>query len=314
MSEQIKTICILGPTASGKTDLALHLAKKFNGEIINVDSAQVYKYMDIGTAKLDKNSRKSIPHHLFDIREPFDSYSASDFVNDASNLIHAIHKRGKLPILAGGTMLYFKALFDGLAVLPAADENYRNELEMRAEASGWEAIHKELCLIDAASAKRIKPGDSQRIQRAMEVFHITGKPLSVLHSEQRMKPTLFNFLRIALIPANREILHQQIERRFHQMMDDNFLQEVMQLIDLPNFKRSKPAMRAVGYRQLLGHLLDNESVSEAVQKGIFASRQLAKRQMTWLRKFPDLNRINAYSNTVNEDVGKLVEGFLINEM
>lgn len=314
MTLPIKVLCILGPTATGKTDLALYAAEKYAGEIINVDSAQVYKHMDIGTAKLDMAARQKIPHHLFDIREPFESYSASDFVADASQLIHEIHARGRLPILAGGTMLYFKALFDGLADMPSADETFRQTLEERARTIGWAGIHDELHKVDAISAARINPNDPQRIQRALEVFHLTGKPLSVIHSEQSQQQSAFSFLKIALVPESRSDLHQLIEKRFYHMMEQNFLEEVRLLVERPDFTRTASAMRAVGYRQLITHLLGEESLSEAVEKSIYATRQLAKRQLTWLRKMPGLHVLEPYNPAVKAELDQLYNKSLIHQI
>lgn len=312
MNTKPKVLCILGPTASGKTEMALQAAEQFNGEIINVDSAQVYIGMDIGTAKLDIQARQKVPHYLFDIRQPFDAYSASDFCTDATECIRDIHSRGRLPILAGGTMLYFRALFKGMADLPSANEEFRRQLESRAKTVGWEQIHGELGKVDAESQARIKPTDRQRIQRALEVFHVTGVPLSVLHSEQPQKKSAFTYLKVALIPEDRSVLHQIIKQRFHQMMQDGLLDEVRQLIDLPGFDRDSAAMRAVGYRQLINHILDAEPLPEAVQKAIYASRQLAKRQLTWLRKMQDIEILEAYEQSSKIAFDSLVNKFIHN--
>jgi len=289
----------------------MHVAKKYNGEIINVDSAQVYKGMDIGTAKLSANERQLVPQHLLDIRDPFSSYSAADFVTDATQAIEAIHARNKLPILAGGTMLYFKALFEGMADLPAADPDYRKILEKRAAQLGWPALHMELAQVDEQSALRIKPSDKQRIQRALEVYQLSGETLSTWHARQSSINTAHEFLKIALVPVERSLLHQKIEKRLHQMMEQGFIDELKGLIKRSEFNRQAPALRAVGYRQLLEHILDHESLDESVQKAIYASRQLAKRQLTWLRKWSDLNILRPFDKEVVTNMEQLLNEFLL---
>ena len=296
----------MGPTASGKTDLALEIAQKHNGEIINVDSAQVYRGMDIGTAKTDLQTRAIVPHHLFDIREPHQTYSAADFYNDALKLIDAIHSRGNLPVLVGGTMLYFKALFEGLADMPPADENYREKLEKKAQVIGWPELHQELAKIDGESAKRIKPNDKQRIQRALEVFHQSNKTLTQFHLEQKNKPVRYNFIKLALVPKSRAQLHENIEKRLRLMIQNNFVDEVVRLKQEQNFKRDCAAMRAVGYRQVLAYLFEEEPLDEAINKSIYATRQLAKRQLTWIRKLPDLVVIDPYA----DEYGALINNFV----
>ena len=298
MNELKKVLCIMGPTASGKTELALQIAQKYRGEIINVDSAQVYRGMDIGTAKADLKTRSIVPHHLFDIREPHEAYSAADFSKDAVQVIDEIHTRGNLPILAGGTMLYFKALFDGLADLPPADQAFREDLEKRSMEIGWPELHKELNQIDTESAKRIKPNDKLRIQRALEVFHVSNKTLTQFYSEQESLSPNYHFIKLALVPESRAQLHANIEKRLSTMIKNGFLEEVSTLIKDKNFKRDSAAMRAVGYRQVLAYQFGEDNLDDAVNKSIYATRQLAKRQLTWLRKMPELKVFDPYSTRI----------------
>ncbi len=306
MKELKKVLCIMGPTASGKTDLALKIAQSHAGEIVNVDSAQVYRGMDIGTAKADLQTRSIVPHHLFDIREPYQTYSAADFHNDALKLISEIHSRGNLPVLVGGTMLYFKALFDGLADLPPADDVYREDLEKRAHKLGWPKLHQELAVVDPESAKRIKPNDKQRIQRALEVYHQSKKTLTQFYLEQKNSPNHYNFIKLALVPKSRAQLHANIEKRLKSMIENNFVAEVDGLKQGQNFERDCAAMRAVGYRQVLAYLFAEESLEEAINKSIYATRQLAKRQLTWLRKMPHMTIVDPYSGEFNE----LIDDFI----
>ena len=276
-------ILLTGPTASGKTGLAIELARTLDGEIVSVDSALVYRQMDIGTAKPSPAMRAEVPHHLLDLLDPREAYSAGRFLRDALAAMEAVHARGRIPILAGGTMLYFRALQRGLAELPAADQALRAELDARARDRGWPALHAELARVDPVSAARIRPGDSQRIQRALEVWHLTGSPLSQLHSAGAVAPAGWQFLKLALAPASRAVLHGAIEQRFHQMMAAGFLAEVTRLHERGDLHAGLPAVRAVGYRQLWAHLDGECSLDEAIRRGIAATRRLAKRQMTWLR-------------------------------
>lgn len=288
-------ICLMGPTASGKTDLAIELAGKLDCELISVDSALVYRGLDIGSAKPD------YPHHLVDIRDPGDPYSAADFVADASQLAADITARGKVPLLVGGTMLYFKAFLQGLSAMPAADPSIRAEIARQAGQFGWPHIHQLLEEIDPVSAARIHPNHSQRLSRALEVFRQTGVPLSEWHrepvsvgDEHALAPVAaeqFHIVQMAICPAERAVLHDRIARRFAQMMAQGFLQEVQALWQREDLHSDLPAARAVGYRQLWQYLDGNCSLEEAVGNGIAATRQLAKRQLTWLRKWPDLNWI-----------------------
>jgi tRNA dimethylallyltransferase len=278
---------IAGPTASGKTALALAVAERFGCEIVSVDSALVYRGMDIGTAKPSAAERAAVPHHLIDIREPTQPYSAAEFAADAKRLIADIRARGQRPLLVGGTMLYFKALIDGLDALPAANAAIRAELEERARTLGWPALHAELARVDAVTAARLAPNDAQRIQRALEVWHASGQPLSSFHTGP--KPAAPVHL-IALEPGARAWLHERIAQRMDAMLDAGLVAEVERLRSQPGVHADLPALRAVGYRQVwqaLDEGLSGEAVRAAArERGIAATRQLAKRQLTWLRSMP----------------------------
>lgn len=277
--------CVVGPTAAGKTAVAVLLARRFPCEIISVDSAMIYRGMDIGTAKPGRDVLDAAPHHLIDIRDPWESYSAGQFCADARDLIEDISRRGRIPLLVGGTFLYFRALEHGLAPLPAGDTVVRAELDRRAASDGWPALHAELAALDPEAARRIGPMDRQRLQRALEVIELTGEPISAL---QRMPGEALGvrFLRVALAPGDRSVLHARIERRFHQMITAGFIEEVERLRQLPQMSAQCPSMRAVGYRQVWAHLEGELSRDEAVRRGIVATRRLAKRQLTWMRSQP----------------------------
>ena len=278
-----KVICIMGPTASGKTGLGIELVERFNGEIISVDSAMVYKGMDIGTAKPSADEQARAPHRLIDIIDPAESYSAANFREDAIREANEIFAKGKVPVFVGGTMLYFRALLSGLSDLPQADDEIRKKLEHDAAQLGWDIMHERLNQIDPASAARIHPNDPQRIQRALEVYEITGKPLTQLFEEQKRKQAPFDSIKIALQPDERAKLHKKIELRFGQMLDHGFIEEVERLRSRGDLDLSKPSMRAVGYRQVWEYLDQVRTYEQMVDKGIAATRQLAKRQLTWLR-------------------------------
>jgi len=306
MSKPLPAIAIAGPTASGKTASALALAAvlapRLPVEIISVDSALVYRGMDIGTAKPTRAEQAAVPHHLIDIRDPLQAYSAAEFVQDAQRLIAEIRARGALPVLVGGTMLYFKALFDGIDDMPPADPAVRAQLEAQAAEQGWPALHAELARVDPATAARLAPADSQRIQRALEVWHVSGLPLSHFHTIKKgsdsqdkvMAATLFS-----LEPAHRTWLHERIARRFDTMLAEGFVDEVRQLRARGDLHPDLPAMRCVGYRQAWealdaqaaagpGAPLDLTGLRE---RGLAATRQLAKRQITWLRSMPNRHAI-----------------------
>ena len=285
-------IFLMGPTASGKTDLAVSLLDHLNAEIISVDSALVYRGMDIGSAKPDAELLARVPHHLIDIRDPAEPYSAADFVSDARPLIRRITEAGRVPLLVGGTMLYFKALLDGLADLPASDPDVRRTILAKAAQCGWPALHAELAAVDPAMAAKLHPNHSQRIQRALEVYRITGRPMSELQRDQDGAGSLaddYQVRQLALIPHQRRLLHQRIEERFLKMLELGFVDEVNRLFLRRDLNDALPSIRAVGYRQVWGFLAGDYGFDEMVARGIAATRQLAKRQLTWLRKWPGLN-------------------------
>ena len=281
---------LLGPTATGKTALSTKLAKALSAEIISVDSALVYRGLNIGTAKPDIQERDGVVHHLIDIRNPWESYSAAEFAADASRLITEIQSRGSTPLLVGGTMLYFNALEHGIAELPAADAAIREEIAAEADRLGWAALHQELSGIDPVSAKRIHPNDPQRLQRALEVYRITGKPLSELHAQTRSS-LLESPIKIALLPESRAWLHERIERRLVMMQQAGFLEEVRMLSRDNRIHAGLPSMRSVGYRQALAYLEGDTSDDDWMPKAVAATRQLAKRQFTWIRSMESLTRL-----------------------
>jgi tRNA dimethylallyltransferase len=275
-------LCLLGPTGAGKTDLALRLAEEFPIEIVSVDSAMVYRHMDVGTAKPDAALRRRVAHHLIDIRDPWEPYSAGQFRAEALRVIHQIQQRKCMPLLAGGTMLYFRALFRGLAPLPPADGSVRTSIEKEASERGWQALHADLRMVDPVAAARIGPLDRQRIQRALEVHRLTGQPISIL--QRRTDPaTGLHFFRIALIPAVRHDLDRRLEARFAEMVRRGLVAEVERLMKLPHMSVERPAMRAVGYRQIWKYLAGEITLAEAQRQAVVATRRLAKRQLTWLR-------------------------------
>lgn len=280
-------VCIMGPTASGKTGLAVHLAETFPLDIISVDSALVYRGLDIGSAKPDAATRARAPHRLVDICSPAEAYSAARFRSDARREIDAIHASGRVPLLVGGTMLYFRALLEGLSKLPEADPAIRARLEREASRSGWPALHQRLAELDPSAAARIDPNDPQRIQRALEVQAITGRPLSELQAEGRPGPQPYRVLKLIVAPESRAVLHRRIEQRFEQMLRMGFEDEVRALQQRDDLHAGLPAMRAVGYRQAWAWLEGDCSEAEWQQKAIAATRQLAKRQLTWLRREKD---------------------------
>ena len=279
-------IFLMGPTASGKTALAVSLVERFPLEIISVDSALVYRGMDIGTAKPDAATLARAPHHLLDIRDPTDAYSAAAFGDDARRLMADIVARGKVPLLVGGTMLYFRALLQGLDDLPRADAAVRKALEAEAAARGWPALHAELAQVDAVTAARLATNDSQRIGRALEIYRLTGTPMSaLLDRAQSVLP--YRVLQLALIPSDRAVLHQRIAARFDTMLAAGLVGEVETLRRTHALTPDLPAMRAVGYRQAWAYLDGEIDLKELREQGIAATRQLAKRQLTWLRSWPD---------------------------
>ncbi|MBH97649.1 MAG: tRNA (adenosine(37)-N6)-dimethylallyltransferase MiaA [Rhodospirillaceae bacterium] len=302
MGEKIKPcICITGPTACGKTELALQLAEDFPVEIISMDSVMVYRGMDIGTAKPSSELRSIIKHHLIDIVEPIDAYSAGRFVRDAKESLSSIYSKGRVPLIVGGTLLYLKALRDGLAQLPERDSKIRQKLDQEAEVVGWPEMHRRLQIIDPDSAVRISSADGQRIQRALEVYELTGETLSALHKAQSsIQKTEINT--IALVPETREKLSNRIEKRFDVMVSNGFIEEVKALKERGDLSLSTSSMRAVGYRQIWA-FLDGEYIwKEARNKAIIATRQLAKRQMTWLRSESKIKKLNGPDPYISEVV------------
>lgn len=284
---------LMGPTASGKTELAIELVEQLNAEIISVDSAMVYRGMDIGSAKPSAQELARAPHRLIDICDPADPYSAARFRDDALREMADISSQGKVPLLVGGTMLYYKTLLEGMHNLPDSDPTVRAGLQERLDNEGLGKLHQELAEIDPVSAKRIHENDPQRTLRALEVFAITGKPLSQLHAEQENDDFSYRTLQIALAPQDRAYLHRRIEKRFHQMMEQGFLQEVLSLYERGDLNPDLPSIKSVGYRQMWQYLAGELSLEEAIERGIIATRQLAKRQFTWLRSWKDLHWLDS---------------------
>jgi tRNA dimethylallyltransferase len=278
-----RLICLMGPTASGKTELAMGLRQELGCELISVDSALVYRGMDIGTAKPNQEELRQAPHRLIDILEPNESYSAARFRQDALREIDDIQAQGRIPLLVGGTMLYFRALLHGLSELPEAAPALRHRIELEATAIGWAAMHERLREVDPASAARIHPNDPQRICRALEIFELTGRAMSE-QIGQRGNALPGTVVKLAVAPRDRKVLHQRIESRFHAMLEAGFEGEVAALLARGDLSPAMPSMRCVGYRQMAGYLLGEYSWDEMVEKGIAATRQLAKRQITWLRR------------------------------
>ena len=279
-----RVIFLMGPTASGKTSLGVQLAKSLNGEIVSVDSALVYRGMDIGTAKPDEAERQGIKHHLIDILDPSEVFSAGQFREQTLRLIQDIHGRGKTPLLVGGTMLYFHVLLNGMAKLPDADEKIRGQIDHQAQHEGWDSLHMRLKEVDPVAANRIHPNDSQRIQRALEVFLVSGKSQTNWLKEQREQPMPFEAIKFVIAPADRSKLHAKIALRMDLMLDNGFLDEVRELFNRGDLQPSLPAIRSVGYRQAWSHLEGEYDVETFRDKAIIATRRLAKRQFTWLRQ------------------------------
>ncbi len=277
----------MGPTASGKTDLAIELCQHFDTEVISVDSALVYKGMDIGTAKPNAEELAKAPHRLIDIIDPAESYSMADFRSDALAHIKELHSQGKVPLLVGGTMMYFKGLLEGLSPLPEADDAVRAQLETEAKEQGWPALHQQLQEIDPQAAAKINANDSQRINRALEVFRISGKTITELQ-QTKAQALDFPVYQFAIAPSDRKVLHQRIEKRFKIMLEQGFENEVLSLYNRNDLHPDLPSIRCVGYRQMWDYIAGEIDYDEMVFRGIAATRQLAKRQLTWLRGWPDL--------------------------
>ena len=299
MSNGINTalpvIAIMGPTASGKTGLALEIAAKVDSEVISVDSALVYKGMDIGTAKPTQEEQEGVVHHLIDIIDPAQSYSVSQFVNDTNALIGDILARGKVPILAGGTMMYFNALINGISPLPKSDETIRDEITQQAQRLGWSKLHDELRGVDPISGERIHPNDPQRITRALEVYRSTGKTLTHWQQQEGEKCP-YNIAQFAIAPADRAVLHERIATRFDMMLEQGFEKEVVKLYERSDLHEDLPSIRSVGYRQMWQYLDGQLSYAEMRERGIIATRQLAKRQLTWLRGWEQVTWLDTFAN------------------
>lgn len=312
MSEtQASIVCLMGPTASGKTDLAVKLVEALPMDIISVDSAMVYKGMDIGTAKPDADVLRRAPHRLIDFLDPSEAYSAARFCDDAMREIKTSLEAGRTPLLVGGTMMYFRSLLQGMANLPSADDSVRSELAAEARAQGWQALHRQLASVDPQSAARIHPNDPQRISRALEVFRLTGVPLSQW-MQQPAQSLPFRPVLLGLVPSDRAELHRRIARRFDQMLEQGLVEEVTALYQRGDLTPDMPAIRSVGYRQVWQYLdgqLDYETMRE---KGVVATRQLAKRQLTWLRSMPGLTEIDCINNDLDKKALKILADRHIN--
>lgn len=304
--QDLPVVFLMGPTASGKTALAVELCSQLPFEIVSVDSAMVYRGMDIGTAKPSAEILARAPHRLIDICDPSDAYSAGDFREDALREIEVIHSHHKIPLLVGGTGLYFRALEWGIADLPSADETIRKKLSAEASRDGWHKLHAQLELVDPVAAKRIHPNDPQRIQRALEVYQISGQPLSSFFADQGERRLPYKNRKIAIAPADRAILHERIQARFEQMIEFGLIKEVEALYERGDLSADMPSMRIVGYRQVWQYLQGKLDRQEIVQKAIVATRQLAKRQLTWLRSEADLH----WFDTLDDDFATKVLRFL----
>ncbi len=295
-------VFLMGPTASGKTDLALQLARELPCEIISVDSALIYRGMDIGSAKPSPETLQEYPHHLVDILDPAQSYSAAQFREDALIAMADITARGRIPLLVGGTMLYYKALTDGLASMPAADPQVRAALELQAKTDGWAAVHAELQRVDPISAERIHPNDPQRIMRALEVWRVSGLSMTEHRAQQALQKQAsncghlpYNVATFAIAPQQRSVLHERIAQRFHLMLEQGFIAEVETLWQRGDLHADLPSIRAVGYRQAWSYLQGDYTYDEMIERGIIATRQLAKRQFTWLRSWEDIEWLDSLS-------------------
>jgi tRNA dimethylallyltransferase len=299
-------LLLMGPTGAGKSELALELAQRLPFEIVSVDSAQVYRGMDIGTAKPDLATRARVPHHLIDIRDPETSYSAGEFVRDAAQAMQDIWRRGRQPLLVGGTMLYFHAFSGGIAELPEADEGIRSQIDAQAQAHGWASLHAELERIDPAAAARIHVNDPQRIQRALEVYRVTGEPITRLQQKRASSSAGIELMEFALAPLERSVLHARIEQRFDSMLAAGFLDEVRHLRERSALTAEHPSMRAVGYRQVWKFLAGQCDLEQTKKQAVAATRQLAKRQLTWLRR----RQSATWLDSARSDLTSVVTGAL----
>tara|TARA_R100001369_G_scaffold85196_5_gene118635 strand:+ start:18563 stop:19513 length:951 start_codon:yes stop_codon:yes gene_type:complete len=299
-------IFLMGPTAAGKTDAAMALHERLGHELISVDSAMVYRGMDIGSAKPSAAELARAPHHLIDIRDPAEPYSAADFRVDALSLMRQISAAGKVPLLVGGTMLYYKRLVEGVANLPSADPAIRQRLEAQWQNEGLLSLHQRLAEVDALSAQRIHPNDPQRVMRALEVYYASGRPMSELWAEQQPETFPWRVLSIALAPSDRSLLHQRIALRFEVMLGEGLINEVAALKKRNDLHLGLPAMKSVGYRQVWEYLEGEYDYASLVERGVIATRQLAKRQLTWLRSWPELNWVDSQRSDALDQVLKLV--------
>mgnify|MGYP003714298281 FL=1 len=298
-----------GPTACGKTDHAFKLVKNHPLEIISVDSVMVYKGLDIGSAKPTSEELKLCPHHLIDVCEPTENYSAGEFYQDVQQVIQSIIRKGKIPFLVGGTMMYFRVLERGISQLPSANPTVRKQIDSEAAANGWAKLHQELQRIDPTAAKRIDPSDKQRIQRALEVHRITGKPISSFHGEHK-QPIDYQRLNLSLVPSKRDILYKRIENRFDAMLDQGLVSEVGHLLSKNSLTSSHNSMKSVGYKQICEFIENKCSLDEARAKAVVATRRLAKRQLTWLRSDPDSLVVDPLHRKSEVDIEGRVSQFL----
>ena len=298
-------VTLRGPTASGKTDLAIDLSDRLPIEIVSVDSVMVYRGLNIGSAKPDQKILNNYPHHLIDICDPSVNYSLGDFYEDANEAIKLIHSKERIPMLVGGTMMYFNTLTKGLSDLPSSDQAIRKKLEDEADEIGWPELHKRLSKIDPVSGEKIEANDKQRIQRALEVYELSGKPLSSFFSDNRKKSE-YEFFNISLFPDDRETLYKRIEDRFDQMLDHGLVDEVRALLNRPELSSSHNSMKSIGYKEICAHLEGKQTLIEAKEKSILATRRLAKRQLTWLRSLDDSQKINTFDNDLNKKLYNLI--------
>ena len=298
-----------GPTACGKTDHAFKLVKNHPLEIISVDSVMVYKGLDIGSAKPTSEELKLCPHHLIDVCEPTENYSAGEFYQDVQQVIQSIIRKGKIPFLVGGTMMYFRVLEQGISQLPSANPRVRKQIDSEAAANGWAKLHQELQRIDPTAAKRIDPSDKQRIQRALEVHRITGKPISSFHGEHK-QPIDYQRLNLSLVPSKRDILYKRIENRFDAMLDQGLVSEVGHLLSKNSLTSSHNSMKSVGYKQICEFIENKCSLDEARAKAVVATRRLAKRQLTWLRSDTDSLVVDPLRRKSEDDIEGRVSQFL----
>ena len=302
---------LIGPTASGKTNLAVELVNTFPIEIISVDSAQIYQDMDIGVAKPSQDILDKVPHHLINIMKPNEAYSVAQFTKDALKLIDEILMRGHIPLLVGGTMMYFNGLEKGVNQMPMTDEQFRKDIELEASQVGWPKLYEKLKSVDKETAEKLNPNDAQRISRALEVFYSSGKPLSSYHQSENKDVFPFSVCKLGLMPSNRKMLHQRIEFRVHEMIEAGLFEEVRSLLQkYPTLQSHMPSMRSVGYRQTLEYFNGDIEEKECINKIIFATRQLAKRQMTWMRSMENLNLFDCSNDFISKEVITFVKARL----